>query len=172
MHVKNHGAYKNKLHLSNKRRMLTLDREDSFPRNGPSIDHFPKKYPPEIAHELSELYRLFSNQKQSLLSSRFLSATPKQTTRDQIVRYLPAPARFTRKTKPGATTRAVCPTGPACPSESSHWSSQQSCKTSATLSDNAYDRLLQKLMSPDGLDCYALDESMMGNLDTQLNEAS
>ncbi len=152
--------------------MSTSDREDSSPCNGPMLDHLPKKYPPEIAHELSELYRLFSNQKQSLLSHRSMSATPKQTKHDQIVRDLPAPARFTRKNKPGATTRAVCPTGPACPVESSHWSSQQSCETSATLSDDVYDRLLQKLMSPDGSDCCALDESVMGNLGPHLNEAS
>jgi hypothetical protein len=152
-----------------------MSQSDSSPRKGPILaDHLTKKYSPETAQELDELCKLYSKQKRSLLSHRTLSATPKQTTQDQNVRALPAPARFTRKAKPEAAKRGVCPTGLACacPSESLHRSSQHSCETSPTLSDNAYDTLLQKLMYSDGSDYYQFDEGLMGTLDAQLNEAS
>jgi hypothetical protein len=117
----------------------------------------------EIVHELNELYKLCSNQRNTRLRKSVFVVSPKQITGDQSVCALPDPVRFTRKTKPNTSKDASARS--ARHSESPSQSTQQSCESSTKCSDDSYDALLQRLM----YDNFSFDVSVIGNLDEQLN---
>ncbi len=101
------------------------------------------EYTPDICHELNELYKLCSNQRNTHSRKIGHVASPKQIPGDQSVCALPAPERFTRKTRPDASKRLA---RNARQSESPTRSAQQSCDSNTERFDDSYDALLQRLM--------------------------
>ncbi len=120
---------------------------------------------PDIPHEMSELFRVFSNTRTSHLNM----SPPKVTTKDlqpgQNSIGLPAPARFTRKNKPlpknvndGSSLRNQSTQNESpCPSTQN--------KFSIVPLDDPYDDLLQKLMT----NRYEFPSDASSNLEIHLN---
>jgi hypothetical protein len=123
-------------------------------------------YTKDIAHELNELYR-YSNLKKAHPRKTSLEAHPRKTNpnqkpSDQSICLLPAPARFTRKTKkPTLDVSRVKLNSSASPA--------QSCETSATRFVDSYDAILQRLMYSSGDDDFSLDLLVIESLASGLN---
>ena len=125
---------------------------------------------PAVAHELNELFSRYANQRNSRLCQR--AAAQKERSSTDNDRVLPAPARFSRRTKPASSGTKVVSSVPNYSSTSLVQSARQSCKICTAEMDNAYDAVLWKLMHFDCADRCQIDMSQIANLDEQLNEAS
>ncbi len=124
---------------------------------------------PAVAHELNELFRWYSNQRNSRLCQR--AAAEKERSSTDNDRVLPAPARFTRRAKPASPEIKKSSSVSDYSSTSLVQSERQSCKSCEAKLDT-YDAVLWKLMHFDCADCCQVGMSQMANLDEQLNEAS
>lgn len=126
------------------------------------------KFAPDIDHELIELYRRILKQRNSGLRNNSVVATPNQMSSHRTGNALPAPVRFTRKSKPEVKKTDVGAKQSIC--ESPVRTAQQSLESSSTSFDETYDALLQKLMIFDETDRCRMDMPELGSLDAHLNE--
>ena len=125
---------------------------------------------PAVAHELNELFRWYSNQRNSRLCQR--AAAQKERSSTDNDRVLPAPARFTRRAKPASSEMKIQSSVSDYSSTSLVQSEWQSCKSCEAKLDSTYDAVLWKLMHFDCADRCQVGMSQMANVDEHLNEAS
>jgi hypothetical protein len=107
------------------------------------------KHTPDIEYELSELYRRYSEQRNSKMHLKSLSVASKDLQKGQSAFCLPAPERFVRKIRPVSMKGRLSTGGEINPNQSPCPSPCQATENmpSSILLNDPYDDLLHKLMN-------------------------